>query len=94
MFTTHKKTNQILAFVAFLFSFLLYVITISPTASFWDPGEFIAVANQLQVTHPPGAPVFLLIGRIFSMFASPENVAYWVNMVSAFASAFTIMFLY
>jgi len=94
MFTTHKKTNQILAFVAFLFSFILYVITISPTASFWDPGEFIAVANQLQVTHPPGAPVFLLIGRIFSMFASPENVAYWVNMVSAFASAFTIMFLY
>lgn len=94
MLSNHKKINQLLAAVIFLLSLILYMITISPTASFWDPGEFIAVANGLQVTHPPGAPLFLLIGRVFSMFASPENVAFWVNTVSAVASALTIMFLY
>lgn len=90
----HSQLNRYFAVFTFLYSFIIYLLTLAPTASFWDPGEFIAVANRLQVTHPPGAPFFLLLGRLFSMFASPENVAYWVNMVSALASAFTIMFLY
>jgi hypothetical protein len=90
----HAKLNKYLAGFTFLSSLILYMITLAPTASFWDPGEFIAVANGLQVTHPPGAPLYLLIGRIFSMFASDSNVAYYVNLVSAVASAFTIMFLY
>ncbi|TNE73029.1 DUF2723 domain-containing protein [bacterium] len=94
MLSNHKKVNQLLGLFTFLFSFILYVLTLAPTASFWDPGEFIAVANRLQVTHPPGAPFFLLMGRMFSLFASPENVAFWVNMLSAVMSAATIMFLH
>lgn len=94
MLSNHKKVNQLLGGFTFLFSLILYILTLAPTASFWDPGEFIAVANRLQVTHPPGAPFFLLMGRIFSLFASPENVAFWVNMLSAVTSAATVMFLY
>ena len=65
-----------------------------PTVSFWDCGEFIATAYKLQVGHPPGAPLFLMIGRLFSLFSTPENIAYSVNLISALSSAFTILFLF
>lgn len=67
-----------------------------PTASFWDCGEFIAASYKLQVPHPPGAPFFLLIGRLFSFlsFGDVSKVAYWINFSSVLAGAFTAAFLY
>jgi len=94
MFKDHTSRNKIFGFIVFLTSFVLYIMTLAPTASFWDAGEFIAVANGLQVTHPPGAPFYLLLGRLFSMFMHPLYVAWSINLISALASALTVMFLY
>lgn len=93
-FSTHASRNRLFAILVFLYSFVIYLLTLAPTASFWDSGEFIAVAHGLQVTHPPGAPLYLLIGRLFSMFASPDWVSWCVNLLSAVASALTVMLLY
>jgi membrane protein CcdC involved in cytochrome C biogenesis len=70
--------------------------TVEPTASFWDCGEFIACAYKLQVPHPPGAPLFLLLGRFFSLFAGADvtKVAYWINMLSVLTSALTVLFMH
>ncbi|MGY0036840.1 glycosyltransferase family 117 protein [Pedobacter sp. NJ-S-72] len=67
-----------------------------PTASFYDCGEFIATANRLQVGHQPGAPLFLMIGKLFSMLAmgNTAQIAYWINFSAVLASATTIMFLF
>ena len=91
-----KKWNNLAAWTAFTIALVTYVMTMEPTASFWDCGEFIACAFKLQVTHPPGAPFFLLIGRVFSLlaFGDLSKVAYWINMVSVLSSAFTIFFLF
>jgi len=79
-----------------LISTIVYWVTVEMTASYWDCGEFIAVSYKLEVPHPPGAPFFLLIGRLFSFLAmgNVENVAYWVNIVSVLSSGFTILFLF
>ena len=70
-------------------------LTVEPTASFWDCAEYIATSAKLQIGHPPGAPFFQMMGAFFSIFASrPENIAYSVNLMSVFSSAFTILFLY
>src|SRR4030095_6149598 len=71
-----------------------YVSTIEPTGSFWDCGEFLATAYKLQVGHPPGAPLFMLLGRAASAFVSTEHVPVAVNTLSALCSAFTILFLF
>src|SRR5690606_18653432 len=65
-------------------------------AGFWDVGEFIAVSYKLEVPHPPGAPFFLLVGRMFSFLALGDvtQVAYWINIVSVLCSGFTILFLF
>lgn len=94
MFSDHKTTNKYLALFTFLFSLVIYSLTLAPTASFWDAGEFIAVAHGLQVNHPPGAPFYSLVGRIFSMFMPTGYVALSINFISALASALTIMLLY
>ncbi len=79
----------------FLIATAVYVLTLEPTASFWDAGEFIACSYKLLVPHPPGAPFYLLMGRLFSMFASDvTQVAWWVNLLSALASSFTALFLF
>ena len=84
--------DRLVAGGVFLFALVLYLLTVAPTASFWDAGEFIAIASGLQVSHPPGAPFYMLIGRFFSLFAfSPEHVALAVNLVSVVASALTIL---
>ena len=75
-------------------SAVVYLMTIEPTASFWDCGEFIASSYKLEVGHPPGNPVFQLFARVFSMFAAPENAAVAVNAMNAICSALTIFFLY
>jgi hypothetical protein len=90
-----KRTNNIFGWVVFLIAAIVYTLTVEPTASFWDPGEFIACAYKLQVPHPPGAPFFLLIGRMFSLLAGDvTRVAFWVNMMSVLCSAFTILFMF
>ena len=89
-----KKLNNIGGILVFAIALFTYGSTIEPTTSFWDCGEYIATANKLEVGHPPGAPTFLLVARVFSMFAGQENVAYMVNMMSALTSALTILFLF
>ena len=90
-----KQQNLILGWVSFFIALVVYLLTLEPTVSLWDCGEFIASSYKLQVGHPPGAPLFLIVGRIFSLFTSnPEQVAKMINAVSAFASAFTILFLF
>ncbi|MEM0999749.1 MAG: DUF2723 domain-containing protein [Bacteroidota bacterium] len=92
---TYKTLNNIGGWLAFGFSLIVYIFSMAPTASFWDCGEFIACANELEVPHPPGAPFFLLTGRFFALFAPDvESVAYMVNLVSALSSAFCVMFIF
>ncbi len=75
---------------------LVYILTVEDTASFWDPGEFIAASYKLSVPHPPGAPFFLLVYRFFSFLAMGDTlqIAYWMNIGSALFSGFTILFLF
>ena len=90
----NEKLNKIFAFLIFSFSFIIYYLTISPTVSFWDCGEFIACSFRLSVPHPPGAPLYLLVGRIFSLLPIFGDIAKRVNFISTLSSAFTVMFLY
>ena len=86
--------NNLVGWLIFLVASIVYLLTIEPTASFWDCGEFIATAYRLEVGHPPGAPFFMILGRIFTLFANgAENAAKMVNVLSALASAFTIFIL-
>ncbi len=91
-----KKLNNIIGWVAFAISLAVYMLTLEPTASFWDCGEFLSAADKQQVVHPPGAPMFLLLGKFFSLFAlgNQANVAYWTNVLSAFTSALTVLFIF
>jgi len=92
---TYNRINNLTGWLVFLIATFVYVSTMEPTASFWDCGEFISTSYKLMVPHPPGAPVFLLVGRFFSLFASdPQHVAYCVNLVSALSSSFTVLFLF
>ena len=86
--------NRIAALVAFAVSAVTYLLTIEPSASFWDCGEFIASSYKLEVGHPPGNPVFQLIARFFTMFGDNMHAAILVNAMSAICSALTIFFLY
>jgi hypothetical protein len=92
----YNKINNITGWLVFLIATAVYVLTLEPTGSFWDCGEFIATSYKLMIPHPPGAPLFLLLGRMFSFFAlgDTQQVAYWINMVSALSSSFTILFLF
>lgn len=92
----YNQVNNITGWFVFFIASLTYILTAEQTASFWDPGEFIAVAYKLQVPHPPGAPFFLLIYRMFSFFAVGDGlqVAFWMNIGSALFSGFTILFLF
>ncbi len=90
-----KKWNTILGWSVFAIALLVYSLTVEPTLSFWDCGEYIATSAKLEVGHPPGAPLFQMMGAFFAMFAtSPEKVALMVNMMSVFSSAFTILFMF
>ncbi|MGB0402443.1 MAG: DUF2723 domain-containing protein [Salibacteraceae bacterium] len=89
-----RKLDIIGGWLSFAIATFVYVSTMEPTVSFWDCGEFIACSYKLQVGHPPGAPLFLMIGRFFSMWTSPDQAAYMVNLISALSSSFTILFLF
>ena len=90
-----SKWNKILGWLVFLIALTTYTLTLEPTASFWDAGEYIATSANLEVGHPPGAPFYQMMGAFFSTFA-PDNtkVALMVNFMSGFASAVAIMFMF
>ena len=91
----YRLYNLIFGWGVFLISLIVYLMTMEPTASFWDCGEFIATAYKMEVGHPPGAPFFMILGRFFTLFAGDETrVAITMNTLSAAASAFTILFLF
>ena len=90
-----NKWNTILGWITFAIALTTYTLTVEPTMSFWDCGEYIATAAKLEVGHPPGAPLFQMIGAFFALFATDvQHVALMVNMMSVFSSAFTILFLF
>jgi Protein of unknown function (DUF2723) len=90
-----NKWNTIVGWCAFLIALVVYSLTVEPTMSFWDCGEYIATSAKLQVGHPPGAPLYQMIGAFFAMFAiDNEHIALMVNMMSVFSSAFTILFMF
>ncbi|MEL7586725.1 MAG: DUF2723 domain-containing protein [Prolixibacteraceae bacterium] len=94
MIKNYRLLNNVAGWVAFVIAAITYLSTIEPTASFWDCGEFITTSYKLEVGHPPGAPFFMILGRFFSLFAGPSQVAMMINSLSALASAFTILFLF
>lgn len=94
--SSYQRLNNIIGWCVFLVAAFTYLSTMESTASFWDCGEYIATAFKLEVGHPPGAPLFLLIGKVFSLFAfgDTSKVGMMVNSMSALCSAFTILFLF
>ena len=90
-----QTNQQRVGWVVFLIASTVYLMTMEPTASFWDCGEFISSAYKLEVGHPPGAPFFMLTANLFTQFASdPSKVAVMVNTMSALFSGLTILFLF
>lgn len=90
-----KIINRITGWTTFLIASLTYILTAEPTTSLWDCGEFITTSVGLQVGHPPGAPLFMIISRLFAIFApSPDTQALMINYMSALCSGFTILFLF
>jgi hypothetical protein len=91
----YKKLNIILGWLTFAIALITYTLTLEPTVSYWDCGEYISTAVKLEVGHPPGAPLFQMLGAFFAMFTSDvTEIAKMVNFMSALASAFTILFLF
>ncbi|MDX9770973.1 MAG: DUF2723 domain-containing protein [Tenuifilaceae bacterium] len=91
----YNKLNNTFGWIAFAIAAIVYILTLEPTASFWDCGEFIASGYKLEVGHPPGAPFFMLLMRFFTMLApTTELIPVFANAMSALASAFTILFLF
>src|SRR6478672_8855983 len=91
-----NRVNNIVGWIVCLIACSVYVLTMEPTGSFWDCGEFVSSAFKLQIPHPPGAPLFILLGRLFIVLFGddPQNAARGVNFMSAIASGFTILFLF
>ncbi|MGZ3758113.1 MAG: glycosyltransferase family 117 protein, partial [Mucilaginibacter sp.] len=92
----YQKLNNLLGWFCFVVATVTYVLTLEPSVSFWDCGEFIACAFRLQVSHQPGYPLFAMLGKVFSLLSFGDNtkVPYFTNMGSAIASGATIMFLF
>lgn len=88
-----QKVNNITGWIIGLIANAVYILTMEPTGSLWDCGEFVSAAYKLGIPHPPGAPLFVLLGRLFTLF-TPQDAAIGVNLLSALSSGFTIMFLF
>ena len=90
-----KKFNNLVGWIVFAIATLVYLLTMEPTASLWDCAEFIATSYKLEVGHPPGAPLFMMLARLFMLFApSTASLAAMVNVMSSVASGFCILFLF
>ena len=95
---SYKRVSNLVGWLVFAISAIVFYLSAEPTGSLWDCGEFILGAYKLQVVHPPGAPVFLLIGRMFTWVASllssdPSDIAFAVNVMSGISTAFAAMFI-
>ncbi len=92
----HKKLNAYIALAVYLVAQVVYLLTVAPTFSFWDCGEFIAVANTLGVPHPPGTPIFTMMGRVFIILFSPfiEDIGLRVNLISTITASLAVMLTY
>ena len=92
----YKKYNNGIGWLVFAIASFVYIMTLEPTASFWDCGEFIATAFKLEVGHPPGAPLWMMIARVFGMLAMGDvsQVAFYMNVFSGLSSSFSILFLF
>ena len=91
----YSSANTILGIIVSIFSFVVFSLTVEPTASYWDCAEYISTSAKLQVGHPPGAPLFQMLGAIFSTFAfESDQIALSINMMSVTSSALTILFLF
>jgi len=92
----YNRINNLLGWFCFIIASSVYILTLEPSVSFWDCGEFIACAYRLQVSHQPGYPLFAMLGKAFSLLSMGNNakVPYFTNMMSALASGATIMFLF
>src|SRR6201996_7387095 len=92
----YNKINNLLGWLCFAIATTTYILTLEPSVSFWDCGEFISCAFRLQVSHQPGYPLFAMLGKAFSLlsFGNNAKVPYFTNLMSALASAATIMFLF
>ena len=92
--TSFSRINTCMAWLVFAIAAIVYGLTVEPTASLWDCPEFIASGYKLEIGHPPGAPVFMLVANLFSQLASdPSQVALMINLLSALLSAGCIFFL-
>jgi hypothetical protein len=91
-----NRVNNIVGWIVFLIASTVYIMTAEKNGSLWDCGEFVASCFKLQIPHPPGAPLFVIIGRFFIILFgdNPETAAKAVNIMSALASSFTILFLF
>jgi hypothetical protein len=96
MFSHYNKLNNTLGWLCLAIAAITYTLTLEPTVSFWDCGEFISCAYRLQVSHQPGYPLFAMLGKVFSLlsFGDRSKVAFFTNLMSAIASAATVMFLF
>src|SRR5450432_3283699 len=92
----YKQINNLLGWLCFAIAAITYILTLEQSVSFWDCGEFISCAYRLQVSHQPGYPMFAMLGKAFSLLSMGDStkVAYFTNLMSALASAATIMFLF
>src|SRR6185312_14006955 len=92
----YKKINNLLGWLCFAIASTTYILTLEPSVSFWDCGEFISCAYRLQVSHQPGYPLFAMICKVFSLLSMGDKtkVAYFTNMGCALASGATVMFLF
>ena len=93
--TKFRKINNVVGWLLFSVALITYGLTVEPTSSYWDAGEYISTSAKLQVGHPPGAPFYQMMGAIFALFASDnESIAIAVNFLSVVSSAFVILFLF
>ena len=90
----YKRINNITGWIICIIACTVYIMTMEATGSLWDCGEFASSAYKLQVPHPPGAPLFVLIGRLFMAPFDPKHAAIGINLMSALSSGFTILFLF
>jgi Protein of unknown function (DUF2723) len=96
---TFQRLNMAMGWLTFGIAALVYAMTAEPTGSLWDCGEFVSAAHKLQVVHPPGAPLFLMIGRLFAIVGetfstNPETIAYMINLSSGICTAFLVLFIF
>ncbi|MCX6164458.1 MAG: DUF2723 domain-containing protein [Ignavibacteriae bacterium] len=89
-----KLINRITGTFVFVFSSIIYILTVQPTMSFWDCGEFLACAYTLSIPHPPGAPFHILVGKIFTMLPTASDIGLRMNYLSVFSSSLSVLLLY